>query len=324
MGIFYSSGEDRPEPDQRPPEIPERARERLSGLSGGGVPFTSTLSVNEFVAIDRHQFAPVCQVMGSSVYHIGWQAVGWGTLLAPGSLSGAPRSTYVPWDTRLSWYGMPQELRTISAAYNEARERALARLSQETELTGADAVVGLRVTQDLLGITDHLIEFRAHGTAVRAPSMRTQLGPAVTNLSGQDVSLLLEAGHRPLGLVAATSVYYGSASIDTVNELRIFRGKRWKNFEYAEFADAWAYARNRALMHMRAQAGDLGASGIIGVTWSQETREHEVEDSNLHIPGVIYAVHAIGTAISGPVTDGTADVYTVMSMADPLTPEELP
>src|SRR2546430_13356210 len=111
MGIFYSSGDDRPEPDQRPAEIPEHARERLSGLAGGGVPFTSTLSVNEFVAIDRQQLAPVCQVMGSSVYHIGWQAVGGSTLLAPRSTSGAARSTYVPWDTRPSWYGLPPELR---------------------------------------------------------------------------------------------------------------------------------------------------------------------------------------------------------------------
>ncbi len=322
MTLF--SGDDRPEADPSPAKIPEHARERLGRLKGGGIPFTSNLSVNEFAALRRHQVQPVCQVMGSSVYHVGWQRLGWSRLNALQPNMRADPSAGRLAMTRLSWYGMPQELRTMSAAFNDARERALARLRQETELSAADAVVGLRVTQDVLGVTSDLIEFRASGTAVRAPSMRTPDGPTYTNLSGQDVSLLLEAGHRSLGLVAASSVYYGSASLETVQRLRTVGGKRWQNFEFVEFADAWSYARNRALMHMRGQADALGANGIVGITWTQETHEREVEDCGYHFPGVIYAVHAIGTAVSGPAGDTSPDTYTVISMSDPPTDQELP
>jgi len=322
-GPFF--GDDQPEPDERPAAIPDHARERLAGVAAGRVPFTSTLSANAFAALRGADIQPLCQVMGSSVYHVGWQITGWGRLNAlrnqgygtyrpDGSRPGIDRTTGLP--LRLSWYGTPQELRTLGAAYNDARDRALARLSQEARLAGADAVVDVEVVQHPFGGRRDVIEFRAMGTAVRAPGLRGDAGPAFVNLTGQDVGVLLRGGQRPVGLVTATSAYLGTASLDTVIELRSLTGKRWRNFEYAEFADAWAYARNRALMHMRAQASDLGADGIIGIRWTQETREQDIEDSDYRFPGLIYVVHAIGTAIAGPAADGTPDVYTVMPMAD--------
>ena len=167
--------------------IPQTAEHRLRSLGGeSGQAFTSDLSVPEFALIRRHGLEPLTQVMGTSMYHVGWQSVrsGW-------------------------WGGTSQELSVLTDAYNDCRRRALGRLQQEAGLAGADAVVGVRITTARYDWGSDLVEFQAIGTAVRAPALRTPLGAALTNLTGQDVALLLDGGYRPVGVVGATSVYYG-------------------------------------------------------------------------------------------------------------------
>src|SRR2546423_181318 len=137
--------------------------ERLRTLGAeAGQAFPSDLSVPEFGLVRRAGLEPITQVLGSSVYHVGWQFMGGG------------------------WYRSSQELTVLSDAYNACRRRALERLQTEAELAGADAVVGLRVTAARYEWGSDLIEFQAIGTAVRAPGLRTPTGPALTNLSGQD------------------------------------------------------------------------------------------------------------------------------------------
>ena len=55
-------------------ELPLRARQRLGeiGRTGGGL-FTSDLSVGEFALLRAIGLRPLAQVMGSSIYHVGWQ-----------------------------------------------------------------------------------------------------------------------------------------------------------------------------------------------------------------------------------------------------------
>ena len=57
-------------------DLPEAARERLAKMRGTGAQeklFTSDLSVNEFLLVREAGFAPLGLVMGSSVYHMGFQ-----------------------------------------------------------------------------------------------------------------------------------------------------------------------------------------------------------------------------------------------------------
>jgi len=58
--------------------IPLAASERLAQLSQTGAaraPFSSDLAVSEWSALARLGVTPITQVMGSSVYHVGWQPV---------------------------------------------------------------------------------------------------------------------------------------------------------------------------------------------------------------------------------------------------------
>ena len=51
--------------------VPEHGRERLAQMKRGL--FTSDLSVNEFLLVKQAGFDPVGLVIGSSIYHIGYQ-----------------------------------------------------------------------------------------------------------------------------------------------------------------------------------------------------------------------------------------------------------
>src|SRR3954467_4661307 len=55
--------------------LPPKAQRRLDELrsSGDDAFFTSTLSVPEFLLAREDSLRPITQVMGSSVYHVGWQ-----------------------------------------------------------------------------------------------------------------------------------------------------------------------------------------------------------------------------------------------------------
>jgi uncharacterized protein YbjQ (UPF0145 family) len=267
--------------------IPAAAERRLQKLGAeAGQAFTSDLSVNEFALIRRHGLEPLTQVMGTSLYHVGWQYL-----------------------SRSMW-GASQELTTLSDAYNDCRARALGRLSQEAELAGAGAVVGVRITTSRYDWASDLLEFQAIGTAVRAPHMRTPAGPALTNLSGQDVALLLDSGYTPLGVVGATSVHYGQMW-DWGQPMPFGSGRMmWiGNVEYQGATRTWYAARHTVLNALRRGAAALGASGLIGTEWGQEERPYEQND---RVSGVTYTLHALATAIAGdgaPPTPPSTALY---------------
>lgn len=255
--------------------IPAAAEERLRSLGpNAGAAFTSDLSVNEFAMIRRHDLEPLTLVMGTSLYHVGWQYVNQGF-----------------------WGTTSQELRVVSEAYNDCRRRALGRLRQEAKLAGADAVVGVRITTARYDWASDLIEFQAMGTAVRAPGMRSPDGPALTNLSGQDASLLLGAGFAPVGVVGHTSVYYGQ--MWTWGQPMPFGRSGFMsigNVEYQGATRTWYLARHAVLEGLRADAAAIGATGVIGTDWGQEQHPYEQND---RVTGVTYTIHALATAIAG-------------------------
>ena len=87
-------------------------------------------------------YEPLGQVMGSSVYHVGWQ-----------------------WMPYSSWNS--GELTMLTQAFYEARHLALGRLYQEAALLGATGVVGVRLEKREYEWGAGLLEFAAIGTAIR-------------------------------------------------------------------------------------------------------------------------------------------------------------
>src|SRR5438477_577837 len=120
--------------------VPEHGRERLARMKRGL--FTSDLSVNEFLLVKQAGFDPLGLVVGSSIYHIGYQQSSWRKSM---------------------------EMDVLSQAMYEARELAMTRMEEmqrEAEELQAEGIVGVQLTERSHGWGSHVIEFFAIGTAI--------------------------------------------------------------------------------------------------------------------------------------------------------------
>lgn len=264
-------------------ELPLRAQQRLGeiGKTSGGL-FTSDLSVGEFALVHAIGLRPLAQVMGSSVYHVGWQQRPGGFGLQPG--------------------GIAQELTVISEAWNTARLRAFARLEQEATLVRADAVVGVRLTVGTHDWASGAVEYVAVGTAVRLDGAEQSERPALTDLSGQDYWKLWHAGYQPIGVVGATTVHYIVPGWAT-QQAQSGMYASWANQELQDFTRGVYDARETALGRMSAEAQQHDAAGVVGVSLVHHIEQREAGAGSGRRDLVI-TFHVLGTAIAERTTDG--------------------
>jgi uncharacterized protein YbjQ (UPF0145 family) len=278
--------------------IPLAAAERLGALAQpGGVPgpFGSDLSVDEFAMLARLGITPVTLVMGSSIYHTGWQ----------------------------SGYMFPVgEVTVLSTAYNESRRLALGRLLEETRTAGADAVVGVRITQGRHDWAPGAVEFIAVGTAVRLPEPLRGVAarePVLCDLSGQEFWKLCAAGFRPVGIAAHTSVHYVPATWQTqmVQGASVFGGgASWTNQELGEFTQGVYAARETAMRYLTAQAASYGGDGIVGVKIDQSSRTFRTRRGGFEHEDLIVTFHVMGTVVrEAPATDELPPALGILSLS---------
>lgn len=261
------------------PTIPPAAEQRLRELAAapGGL-FTSTLSAPAWALVDGDGLEPVAQVMGSSVYHVGWQNQWFGS----------------------SWraQGRTEELTVLSEAWNDSRSRALARLEQEARLVGAHVVVDVTMRRGDHDWAPDAVEWVVTGTAVRRRGAPPTGEPVLTDLSAADLHLLERAGYEPVGIAAASTVVYVVAGQRTRNVMQggIFGGG-WANTELADYTQGVYDARERALGHVTAQARTLDAHGVVGVQIEQQQRIRRVGSESNERDDLVVTFHIVGTAI---------------------------
>jgi uncharacterized protein YbjQ (UPF0145 family) len=218
--------------------IPDSGRERIARMKQEverGF-FTSDLSVDEFLLVKQSGFEPIGLVLGSSIYHIGFQQAMW---------------------------NQSQEMTVLTQAMYHARDLAMTRMEEEADQLGADGIVGVRLDIGRYDWGADLAEFIAVGTAVkhkggelhRAPNGR----PFTSDLSGQDFAKLLRAGYRPVGLVMGNCVYH-VARQGMLQSLR----QMGRNVEMPNFTQALYEARELAMERMQSEADELQAGGIVG------------------------------------------------------------
>jgi uncharacterized protein YbjQ (UPF0145 family) len=259
--------------------IPLGASERLSafsqpaGASGSPAAFSSDLDVKEWSALARLGIAPITQVMGSSIFHVGWQP---------------------------TYYNVPTEVHVLSEAYNECRRLALGRLLEEARACGAGAVLGLRIHEGSHDWAVGAVEFIALGTAVRLPgTLCDPSAPTVlSDLTGQEFTQLCQAGVRPVGIAAHTSVHYVPASAQTqMAQSSLFGG--WANQELVDFSQGVYAAREKALGAVSGQVHALGGEGLIGVQLREHGRTHAVTRGMRESSDLEVTFHVMGTVIRG-------------------------
>lgn len=249
--------------------LPEAAKKRLTGMRGadGHAPlFTSDLSINEFVLVRESGFEPLGLVMGSSIYHIGFQA----------------KNFY-----------QNQELDVLTQAMYEARELAMTRMEEEADALGADGIVGVRLEVTRYQWGAAMAEFMAVGTAIKhrdGGNYRTvDNRPFTSDLSGQDFYTLTRAGYQPLSLVMGTCVYH-VAHQGVMQSLK----QVGRNIEMENYTQALYDARELALARMQAEAEREGARGIVGA---------QVKENSHGWDSHVIEFFAVGTAVKPTGTE---------------------
>src|SRR5690349_9882786 len=258
--------------------LPQAARQRLSGMRGTeekrGL-FTSDLSINEFMLVRESGFVPLGLVMGSSIYHIGFQ------------FSGVYQN---------------QEMTVLTQAMYQARELAMTRMEEEADVLGADGIVGVRLEVSRYEWGEGLAEFMAIGTAIkhrsgehyRTPDNR----PFTSDLNGQDFWTLLRTGYRPISLVMGTCVYHVAHQ-----GFRQWFKQVGQNVEMQNYTQALYDARELSLSRMQAEAEAEGAEGIVGA---------QVKESSHGWGSHVIEYFAVGTAITSIGEDHTIPAPALM------------
>ena len=177
--------------------LPATARARLSEINASGT-WASALSTEEFAAIKSVGFEPVGQVLGAAVYNIGLAS-------SKECPTYSERRVYqLPVYTMVSSTGVMAAFAPLVNTLYEARRRAIARMSAECAALGGHGVVG--VSLELGPFPGGAVEFKAIGTAVRAPGGVRLKTPFTSDVSGQEFAKLIMAGLVPVSLVLGISI----------------------------------------------------------------------------------------------------------------------
>jgi len=251
--------------------LPSGAAQRLRAMRGTGERpafFTSDLSVDEFLLVEQAGFDALGLVLGSSIYHVGFQWQKW---------------------------SVSQELPVLTKAMYEARELAMTRMEEEADLLGADGVVGVRLVFKQYAMDEGVLEFQAIGTAIRhrerKGSFRTKDDrPFTSDLSGQDLWKLVRGGYRPVSLSMGACVYH-IAHLSFMQALK----QAGRNQEMKIYTEATYAAREFALERMQQEAVQRGGVGVVGA---------RVEESNWGWGANAIEFFAVGTAVA-PMGDAT-------------------
>ncbi len=250
--------------------LPAGAATRLRAMRGAGEQpafFTSDLSVDEFLLVEHAGFEALGLVLGSCIYHVGFQWQKW---------------------------SVSQELPVLTRAMYDARELAMTRMEEEADLLGADGVVGVRLVFKQYAMDENVLEFQAIGTAIRhrekTGSLRTKDNrPFTSDLSGQDLWKLMQGGYRPVSLAMGACVYH-IAHLSFMQALK----QVGRNQEMTIYTEATYAARELALERMQREAQERGGAGVVGA---------RVEESNWGWGANAIEFFAVGTAVV-PIGNG--------------------
>jgi len=266
-------------------DLPPVAEARLAEIRRSGT-WGSSLTPDEFLAVRSVGFEPAGQVLGAAVYNIGY-AGGYGCPGAWGSYSNAwaPAAR-----TQVSSRGGYGSFAPMVRTLYEARRTAISRMVAECVELGGQGVVGVRLTFGPFPAGG--LEFKAIGTAIRAPGAPPLRRPFTSDLSGQDFAKLVRSGWMPAGLVLGISIAARHDDWRTVGMTRWGAG----NAEVPGWTELVNDARHDARQQLAVDVKGVGAEGVVVAEMDLRVRERECPAQEGGHDHVVEAVN-IGTAI---------------------------
>jgi uncharacterized protein YbjQ (UPF0145 family) len=235
---------------------------RLPGRADAkGPSMTSTnFSADEWLLVGNAGYEPCGLLAGVAVFHIGLVGV----------LTGN------------------KEVLPLSGALLDAREIATRKLEAQAKRSGADGVVGVRLSIEMLDSKSHLARFIAIGSGIRrkrgvTSSVEPAVVPFLSALSGQEFAILVIGGYLPVGMVMGVCVFH----IARMRPASWF-GTTFRSVELPGYTNALYEARELAMTRLQKEAELVDADGVVGV---QVTERPHVWGSR------VIEFFVIGTAI---------------------------
>jgi uncharacterized protein YbjQ (UPF0145 family) len=241
-----------------PTWLPDVARARLARFDETGLK-TSLLSVAGAFGIESVGLDAVGEVMGCIVQNIGWTG---GYAYGAGGVGGAN-------GIGLGGYGGSISFQPYVNALYHGFDTALARMGAEAKAMGADGVVGIRLTRSPLGESSQ--EFVALGTAVRARSSVRPKALFTTDLPGQDVAKLMQAGWVPTKIAIGIAVESQFLDWASRSQMSVMAGNTEVNALTQLINRTRALARDRFAKRAREARADGAIVASMGLrNWHQE------------------------------------------------------
>jgi uncharacterized protein YbjQ (UPF0145 family) len=164
-------------------------------------------------------------------------------------------------------------------------------MTTECKELGGQGVVGVRLT--IGSFPAGGLEFKAIGTAVRAPGSVPLREPFTSDLTGQDFAKLILAGWVPVGLVLGISIGARHDDWVTINQTRWGSG----NVEVAGYTDLVNATRHDARHQLEKDVVRHGADGVVLQEMEMRVGEHECPVQEGRRDHIVEAT-IIGTAIA--------------------------
>jgi uncharacterized protein YbjQ (UPF0145 family) len=246
-----------------PPAAAARIADQKEHRSWG-----SSLGVSEFAAISKVGFQPVGQVLGAAVYSIGdagdeecpyglavYRGEGTPAYRPPGS---GMRVGPVPSQAPVGAAAIRSARPLISVLYT-ARRAAISRMTAECAALGGLGVIGVTLTIGPFSDDEDILEFRAFGTAIRAPGVTSRAQPFASDLSGQDFTKLVAHGYVPVGLALGVAVGYRHDDWLTKGQTNLTAG----NVEVEGYTQLVRQMRTDARNELELDLVRMGAEGVV-------------------------------------------------------------
>ena len=274
-------------------DLPPVAQARIAEINASGT-WSSALSTDEFAAIKSVGFEPVGQVLGAAVYNVGYRG-GYGcpsySFGTYSRFGGAVLGGYQP-TTAVSSSGTGASYAPLVRTLYDARRAAIGRMAAECAQLGGHGVVGVLLTVGQFPAGG--LEFKAIGTAVRAPGAKPLRRPFTSDLTGQDFAKLIADGVVPVGLALGISI--GARHDDWLTRQQ---SSRWMsgNTEVSGYTDLINGTRHDARDQLRRDVRAMGGEGVVIQRMDMQVGEHECpaqEGARDHLAEVTI----IGTAIT--------------------------
>lgn len=257
-------------------QLPESVKQRAS--NDQKLPFTSALSVNDWLLLKRYNVKPIKLVMGVSHFQNGFSENFYFNFFYPSA-----------------------ECTSVENAIYNACELSLMRMQKEAALVGAHAVVGVTLKTRVPSLLSHHVECVFIGTAITLEGLEKPEQPILSTCTVPEFIKLVHGGSMPAGVALGAGVYLQQYQI-----LAAGFGRNWRNFEIKPYTQSTYMARHIAMNNFKQDIQVQKGDGALCYQHHYFTRKikNGNNDSN-----AAYVIHFImfGTVVENTGTSVLPD-----------------